>query len=121
MKRPASIGLMLLLVSSAGTALAQGLAAPVDEPAGRAVAHKVCASCHLVSDGPQRAPFKHPPAPSFSHIANLPGVTSQSLLAFLKTRHHSEADWRKMPGLKTSDEQSEAVVRYIMTLRKTPR
>jgi mono/diheme cytochrome c family protein len=88
---------------------------------GRAVALHVCASCHTVSAGPQRTPYKKPPAPDFSEIANRPGTTRESLLTFLETKHQTVENWRAMPGVKTTDEQSRAVVDYIMSLRKPAR
>jgi hypothetical protein len=66
-------------------------------------------------------PRKKPPAPNFSKIANRPDTTAESLLAFLRTKHQSVADWRVMPGVKTTDEQDRAVVDYIMSLRKPAR
>jgi mono/diheme cytochrome c family protein len=94
---------------------------PADVQAGRTVALQVCAACHTVSAGPQMEPYKKPPAPNFSKIANRLDTTSESLLTFLKTKHQSEANWRKMPGVKTTDEQDRAVVDYIMSLRRPAR
>jgi mono/diheme cytochrome c family protein len=115
------------LAVSVALALATGTATAAEEPgaagdvqAGRAVALKICRVCHMVSAGPQRAPVLKPPAPSFDTIANRPGATTESLLAFLKTKHQSVANYRDMPGLRITDEQSQAVVRYIMSLRKQP-
>jgi mono/diheme cytochrome c family protein len=119
MKGPRLFAVSLFLAASAGmTAAAQEPGVAADVQAGRAVALRVCAVCHIVSAGPQSRPLKRPPATSFRAIANRPDTTAESLLAFLKTRHQSEADYRKMPGLKITGEQSQAVVRYIMSLRK---
>jgi mono/diheme cytochrome c family protein len=102
-------------------AAAQESKAPSDIEAGRTVALHVCAVCHTVSAGKQMEPRKKPPAPDFRKIANEPDTTAESLLAFLKTKHQSVADWRVMPGVKTTDEQDRAVVDYIMSLRKPTR
>lgn len=122
MKRFTSFGLPFMLVCLTGgvaTAAESQTSAQIQE--GREVALHVCALCHTVSAGPQREPYKKPPAPDFRAIANRPGTTSESLLAFLETKHQTVVNWREMPGVKTTDEESRAVVAYIMSLRKPAR
>jgi hypothetical protein len=63
-------------------------------------------------------PLMNPPAPSFRAIANQRGTTAKSLLAFLATKHRSVANYREMPGLKTTDEEFRAVVAYVLSLRE---
>jgi mono/diheme cytochrome c family protein len=122
MKRFTSFGLPFIFVCLSGVdATAQESTAPANVQAGRAVALHVCATCHTVSAGPQRKPYLKPPARNFSGIANRPDTTAESLLAFLNTKHQSVANWRKMPGVKTTDEQDRAVVDYIMSLKKPAR
>jgi mono/diheme cytochrome c family protein len=117
-----SFGLPLIFALLAGTdATAQDSKAPQVIKAGRAVALHVCAACHTVSAGPQMKPYRSPPAPNFSEIANRPDTSAERLLAFLRTRHQSVPDWREMPAVKTTDEQDRAVVAYIMGLRKPER
>jgi hypothetical protein len=66
-------------------------------------------------------PLLKRPASNFSAIANRPDTTAESLLRFLSTKHQSVADWREMPGVKTTAEQDRAVVDYIMSLKKPAR
>jgi mono/diheme cytochrome c family protein len=122
MKAFTPLGVAVALAFSTGTTTtAQEPGAAGDVQAGRAVALKICRVCHMVSAGPQREPVMKPPAPSFESIANRPGATSDSLLAFLETKHRSVGNYKEMPGLKITDEQSRDVVHYIMSLRKPPR
>ncbi|MEO6341267.1 MAG: cytochrome c [Caulobacteraceae bacterium] len=122
MKRLTSFGLPFIFVCLTGVdATAQEPKAPANVQAGRTVALHVCATCHTVSAGPQTKPYLKPPAPNFSGIANRPDTTVESLLGFLKTKHRSVANWREMPGVKTTDEQDRAVVDYMMSLKKLAR
>lgn len=122
MKRFTSFGLLFTFVCLTGAAAtARESKATAEVQAGREVALHVCAVCHTVSAGPQLKPYKEPPAPNFSKIANRPDTTAESLLAFLKTKHQSVANWREMAGVKRTDEQDRAVVDYIMSLRKPAR
>ena len=117
-----SFALPLILAGSTGmAAAAEDSATPANVEAGRAVALKVCASCHTVSAGPQRKPYLRSPASNFREIANRPGTTTASLLQFLATRHQSVVNWREMPGVKTTEEQNRAVADYIMSLRRPAR
>lgn len=114
-----SLSLPFIFVCMVGVdATAQEFKAPANVQAGRLVALQTCAACHTVSAGSQMKPNLNPPAPNFGRIANRPDTTAESLLAFLKTKHQSVANWRLMPGVKTTDEQDRAVVDYIMSLKK---
>ena len=100
-----------------GAAQNQAEAMSADQQAGRAIARHTCAACHTVPDQPFE-PLKKPPAPSFRAIANKPGASAASLLAFLQTTHKSSKTYKDMPELKITDDQARKVVSYIMSLRK---
>jgi hypothetical protein len=46
------------------------------------LARAQCAECHLVA-----GPSPNPAAPTFEHIANIPGITGMALTAALRTSH----------------------------------
>ena len=85
--------------------------------AGRAVALKICAACHVVSPIQQFEPILRPAAPGFRAIANRPRTTSTSLRTFLSTTHQTVRNPDHMPNPQLSDDQITDVVSYILILR----
>jgi mono/diheme cytochrome c family protein len=117
MKTLVLASIALALVSAAmGPAKAQE---PKADPAtaGRDVALKICANCHIVAEGQESAPLLKPPAPNFSAIAMRPGTTEKSLRNFLANPHGEVRRSSKMPGFALADFQIKEVVAYILSLR----
>jgi mono/diheme cytochrome c family protein len=81
-----------------------------DLQVGRALAQQVCAQCHAV--GPRDAPSPNPLAPRFEAVAATPGMTAMALNVFLHTSH------RAMPNLILTEEQSNGIIAYILSLKK---
>jgi mono/diheme cytochrome c family protein len=118
MRRLGSVCGIAALVSLFGAgAYAQGDAARVGQDAGQRLAFSVCAACHVVSPSEAAEPKLQPPAPSFAEIADSPGVTATSLRAFLAIPHATGKTPPNMPSMLLSDEETTAVVRYILSLR----
>ncbi len=78
--------------------------------AGRVYAHQVCSTCHAVTPE-QAAQRRIVIAPDFQSIANTSGVTATALRAFLLTSHP------KMPNLILTQEQSDDVIAFVLSLR----
>ena len=101
------VGVMALAMAAgpAGAALAQneGMVA-----AGKAVAERWCANCHVVSGAQAQGSDQ---APTWSSIAARPGTTSASLHAFLAQPHG------KMPDFKLGTTDIDNVVAYILSLK----
>ena len=89
--------------------LASGLKAQ-DESPGLRIAQRVCGECHAVGKAATVSP--HPQVPTFVAIANSPGRTETSLRVWLQSPH------RSMPDFTLSDEESTALVTYILSLKK---
>ena len=73
-------------------------------------AQSVCAECHAVRDGERASPNAQ--APSFTTIANAPGMRAMALKVWFQTPHPT------MPNLKFSNQDSDNVIAYILSLRK---
>jgi len=73
-------------------------------------AQSVCAECHAVHDGePAPAGAK---APSFTTVANTPGMSANALNVWFQTSHPT------MPNLKLSNRERDDIIAYILSLRK---
>ena len=81
-----------------------------DPAAGRALAQRVCSSCHVVAPD-EKSPRMFDIAPDFAAIANTPGMTQTALRAFMTTSHP------KMPNLILSPDQLIDVSAYILSLK----
>jgi mono/diheme cytochrome c family protein len=77
---------------------------------GRLLARQVCAECHAVGTRTLRSP--NPYAPSFVAIASTPGMTEAALNFILHNYH------RRMPNFIFTDEQANAAITYILSLKK---
>jgi mono/diheme cytochrome c family protein len=100
-------------------AQAQAMAQDAELARGEHIARFVCATCHVVARNQEFPPLLSKPAASFLDIANRPGVTAESLQRFITSTHWDPDKLQMtMPALFPSDEQSRAVARYILSLRK---
>ena len=77
---------------------------------GLRIARTVRAECHLVEKLPGQSP--NLVAPTFEHIANIPGMNSTAVIAALRTSHES------MPNIIIKGSDLSDVVAYILSLRK---
>lgn len=84
---------------------------PGDATAGNRVAERICSECHSVGAGKGLSP--HPQAPTFEAIANTRSKTGVALNVWLQVPHGS------MPELIVTDKDSEDVIAYILTLKKS--
>lgn len=81
-----------------------------DVVAGERLAREVCAACHAVEKGDTRVSFEG--APSFQRVANDPSASEVSLRVFLRTPH------KTMPDLILTQQQTDDIVTYILSLRE---
>lgn len=84
---------------------------PGDVQAGRVYVQANCGICHALGAGAS----PHLDAPSFSKLANAPGMTDRALAVALQTTHDV------MPDLVLEGADRENVIAYIMSLRKESR
>jgi mono/diheme cytochrome c family protein len=78
---------------------------------GLRIARAICAECHLVDKGSGQSP--NLVAPTFEHIANIPGMNSAALTAALRTSHKS------MPNIIIKGSDLSDVIAYVLTMRKS--
>jgi mono/diheme cytochrome c family protein len=82
---------------------------PGDIKKGATLAQSVCAQCHAARSGQMRSP--NPMAPSFTSIANWPGMTDRALRVWLQSSHPS------MPNIILTGDERQNVATYILSLR----
>jgi mono/diheme cytochrome c family protein len=80
-----------------------------DPDAGRALAERWCANCHVVEASQRDATANG--APTFTAVARMPSTTEVSLKVFLLTPHD------RMPDLHLTNAERDNVVSYILSLR----
>ena len=78
---------------------------------GLRIARAICAECHLVDKLPGQSP--NLVAPTFEHIANIPGMSSAALTAALRTSHET------MPNVIITGSDLSDVIAYILSLRES--
>jgi mono/diheme cytochrome c family protein len=100
----------LAALAALGLAAATEAAEFGDPAAGRVVALKSCAGCHVVAERQARPGMDG--APPFVALARDPAVTEISLRAFLQTPH------ARMPDLILTTREIDDVISYIASLRR---
>jgi mono/diheme cytochrome c family protein len=78
-----------------------------DPRLGLDIARESCASCHAVLRVEDRSP--NPNAPSFSHIANVPGMSAMALHV---------APHKTMPNVMFEPDELRNLIAYILTLKE---
>ena len=120
--RTLSVGAAVLAYCLAMTAGANAIGAELNSDsvaAGKKLADRLCAVCHVVAPEQDHPPTRFPPAPAFEELANRPGTNASSLERFLASTHW---DMKSLPmtmpdfGI-TAKEQSDAAA-YILSLRQ---
>jgi mono/diheme cytochrome c family protein len=79
-----------------------------DPNRGLTYAKKVCAECHAVLPDEESSDFM---APTFTGVANTPGMTATALAVWLQSSHPT------MPNLIISPADRDDVVAYIVSLK----
>jgi mono/diheme cytochrome c family protein len=107
--KPVTLRLVLGLITGAfaSAAVAQESG---NAKEGFVFAQAVCAECHAVRESERASPKAQ--APSFTTVANTPGMNAMALEVWFQTPHPT------MPNLKFSNEDSDNVIAYILRLRK---
>jgi len=83
---------------------------PGNPALGRLYAEQSCAECHAITPGAAASPL--PEAPTFSQVANTPGMTRIALNAWLHSPHPS------MPQLIVPPERIDDLSAYLATLKQ---
>lgn len=102
---------LLLGLLSAAQAATDG---PGSAGYGRQLTEEICGECHRVSKTPTAKP---PPmqedlaAPDLTERLRDPGVTEMALRSYLQTSHPV------MPNIRLTEEQTDDIVAYLMTLK----
>jgi mono/diheme cytochrome c family protein len=81
-----------------------------DPRLGLDVARESCAPCHAILRVEDRS--SNPNAPSFSHIAKVPGMTAMALHVALQSPH------KTMPNLMFEPDELRNLIAYILTLKE---
>ncbi len=104
------LGVPLLLVL--GACATDGTEAPYEGNAsmGMLIARDSCASCHAVSLAGE-SPNDH--APEFREVINRPGMTADSLTAWLNEAHNYPTEM----GVHLEPHQVDSLVAYMLRLR----
>jgi len=106
---------LALMISVAAPALMSPYAATAAAPgadsttSGHKLAEQWCKGCHAIEP---RTAGTSTVAPDFAAVANMPSTTELALKVFLRTPHPS------MPNLVLTPEQTDAIVSYILSLKR---
>jgi mono/diheme cytochrome c family protein len=97
---------------------AAGVPTTPDLARGEHIARLICSACHVVAANQEYPPILTRPAPSFTEIANRPGVSAESLQHFIVNTHWDVDKLpMAMPNPMLSKDEVRAVSRYILSLR----
>jgi mono/diheme cytochrome c family protein len=100
----------LLILAASAFWLTDAAAQEAGDPeAGHTFARSICAACHAVEPGELASPNLL--APTFTTIANVPGMTMMALTVVLSNPH------REMPDLVLARDELRDVAAYILTLK----
>lgn len=78
---------------------------------GQAVAQARCAACHAIGPSDKAA---NADSPRFEAVANMPGLTEQSLRQFLRDSHNYPAAM----NFSVESDQVDELAAYVITLRR---
>jgi mono/diheme cytochrome c family protein len=104
----AAVAAMTVVLPISGYAAEAG-----DQRLGRSFAIANCAECHAIRPCQNTSP--NADAPSFTSVANSPGMTGRALAVWLETSHPS------MPNFIVPREDRDNVIAYIMSLQTSAR
>jgi mono/diheme cytochrome c family protein len=109
----------LLCVAGIANTYAADSARDAEMNDGRRIANQICSACHVVADDQRFPPLLNTPTPSFKEIANRSDVNAKELQKFITTTHWDvQSTSMRMPSQMLSKEETAAVSRYILSLRK---
>lgn len=106
----AALALAACQTSGAAEPVAMADAATVGEGAAPTYVTAICGECHAVA---ANAVSPDPQAPSWVDIANSPGLTRETLVAFLSDAHN----YPMQMDVDLVDEDIDLIADYMMTLR----
>lgn len=101
--------IFLAAVAVIGLASHANAQTTADPQKGAALAKSVCAQCHAVQDSQLKSP--DPMAPSFTAIANAPGMTDRALRVWLQSSHPT------MPNFILTGDEKNDVIAYLLSLQ----
>lgn len=111
MPQPARLRLAgTVLALAVSVAAGPALSAPADAAAGRVLAERWCAACHVVAPG---QPGAVSDAPTFAAIAARDGDVSGAWLSFRLLKPHPQ-----MPQVTLSREEAADLAAYFASLKR---
>jgi len=106
-----ALSISLAVLSLPGAHTARGATPESDSAAsGHKLADAWCKGCHAIEPRTGGTPAA---APDFAAVANQPSTTELALKVFLRSTHPS------MPNLVLTPEQTDAIVSYILSLKRS--
>ena len=84
---------------------------------GAQIADDVCTTCHMVRPDQEVTPLYGTDLPSFTELANRPGMTVTGVLALLKREHSTKPSPQGMPFVGLTEEEMREVSRYLVSLK----
>lgn len=84
---------------------------------GQALARASCGTCHVIADAAKETAAARPPTPSFPEIVRRPSFSADAIRHFLSSGHRRIGPAQAMPNPRLTENQIEAVVAYLETLR----
>lgn len=120
--RPTSFGMAMAVVAFGMAVAVNSYGAELNSDsvaAGKQLAGRLCAVCHVVAPDQAHPPVRFPPAPSFLEIASRPGMDAVSLEQFLGTTHWDLKSLpMSMPEFGLTAKQRADAAAYILSLRQ---
>jgi len=112
------IGLAALVLPSCWSAPSRAEPPPTSQMIdGRALAQGTCGPCHVVSADGHEAPILRPPAPSLLDVVRRSSFSEGFLRRFLASGHGRTPPPGAAPHPPLTEEQTSAVVAYILSLK----
>jgi cytochrome c len=105
-----SASLILAVVCGCWTSSAFAEGGLPDRAQGRTLAERFCSGCHSISPDQQVRGSER--GPSFSSLAEQPGLSREKLAAALSVPHP------EMPAVSLSSDQLRDIVEYILSLKR---
>jgi len=104
------IAVILMTASAQAATALSATQRPFDVLEGDRVAHTLCINCHVVDT--ESTVVRTDSVPSFSWIANQPGLTAERIPVWLSMSHE------RMPDFSLTRDEIRYVSAYILSLRK---
>jgi mono/diheme cytochrome c family protein len=110
-------GILAALLFVGGAARAQPASNSEQVAQGHDLALALCSVCHVAAPDQTEPPMQSNAGPPFRDIANNPQITPAALRTFMEITHSTTTPPFTMPNPRLSEQQVDAVIAYMMSLR----